>query len=75
MLMALNPEKQCIAQAEIDGVTEGQRLPNFADREHLPYVAALAKEVMRWHAVVPLGEYQSHTPTFQLIYTRTSLNV
>lgn len=56
MLMALNPEKQRIAQAEIDSVTEGQRLPSFADRERLPYIAALTKEVMRWHAVVPLGK-------------------
>ena len=57
MLMALNPEKQRKAQAEIDSVTEDQRLPTFADRGRLPYVAALVKEVMRWHAVVPLGEY------------------
>lgn len=56
MLMALNPEKQRLAQAEIDSVTEGLRLPTVADRNRLPYVAALTKEVMRWHAVVPLGE-------------------
>ncbi|KLO15615.1 cytochrome P450 [Schizopora paradoxa] len=56
MLMALNPEKQRIAQAEIDRITEGKRLPSFADRERLPYVCAMMKEVMRWHAVVPLGK-------------------
>lgn len=54
--MALNPDKQRIAQAEIDRITEGQRLPNFEDRSRLPYVSALMKEVMRWHSVVPLGK-------------------
>ncbi|KAF9036068.1 cytochrome P450 [Hymenopellis radicata] len=43
------------AQAEIDAVVGTDRLPTFADREHLPYVNALAKEVLRWNTVVPLA--------------------
>ncbi len=56
VLMAMHPDKQRKAQAEIDGVTEGLRLPTMADREHMPYVEAIMKEVARWHSVVPLGK-------------------
>lgn len=43
------------AQAEIDGVTGGTRLPNIADRSRLRYLDALCKEVLRWNAVIPYG--------------------
>ena len=33
----------------------GDRLPTFEDRDKLPYVAALFKEVLRWHQVTPIG--------------------
>ena len=57
MLYALAnyPEVQAKAQAEIDAVVGGDRLPHILDREHLPYVHALIKEVGRWHSVAPLG--------------------
>jgi cytochrome P450 len=51
--MALNPEVQAKAQAEIDAVVGNDRLPNFEDRDLLPYVHALTLEAMRWHSVVP----------------------
>lgn len=51
--MTLYPETAQNAQAEIDAVIGNDRLPCFADREHLPYVDALAKEVLRWNSVVP----------------------
>ena len=35
------------------------RLPTFEDREHMPYVNALVKEVLRWNPSVPLGRTQS----------------
>lgn len=44
------------AQAEIDRVVGPNRLPKFPDREELPYVNALVKEVLRWHSVIPVGE-------------------
>lgn len=54
--MALFPEVQKKAQAEIDTVIGNDRLPKFNDRDQLPYIDALAKEVLRWNVVVPLGE-------------------
>lgn len=54
--MALFPEAQKRAQAEIDRVIGTDRLPTFSDRDDLPYVNALVKEVMRWHSVAPTGD-------------------
>ncbi|KAK0185225.1 cytochrome P450 [Armillaria mellea] len=53
--MLLYPEVQAKAQAEIDAVIGDDRLPRFDDRERLPYVNALALEVLRWHTVGPTG--------------------
>lgn len=55
LAMALYPEVQKKAQAEIDEVVGSERLPSFADRDRLPYVEALIKEVLRWNPVAPLG--------------------
>ncbi|EPQ59616.1 cytochrome P450 [Gloeophyllum trabeum ATCC 11539] len=55
LAMTLYPEAQKRAHAEIDAVIGCDRLPTFADREHLPYVEALVKEVLRWNPVTPLG--------------------
>ena len=54
--MALYPEVQKRAQAEIDAVVGPNRLPDFQDRPSLPYVNAVIKESLRWHLVLPLGE-------------------
>ncbi|KAG0702313.1 cytochrome P450 [Suillus ampliporus] len=53
LAMSLFPDVQRKAQAEIDAVVGPDRLPSFADRDSLPYIEALAKEVLRWNAVVP----------------------
>jgi len=53
--MTLFPEAQAKARAEIDAVIGSDRLPSFADRDSLPYVEALVKEVLRWNAVAPAG--------------------
>ncbi|KAJ7137669.1 cytochrome P450 [Mycena epipterygia] len=53
--MALNPEVQAKAQAELDAVVGLHRLPTINDREHLPYVDALCKEVFRYHPIGPMG--------------------
>ncbi|KAF4601249.1 hypothetical protein EYR38_005901 [Pleurotus pulmonarius] len=60
LAMALHPEVASKAQQEIEAVVGTNRLPTFADREHLPYVSALTKEVLRWNSVVPLGPYIIH---------------
>lgn len=43
------------AQAEIDSVIGGERLPTFEDKERLPYCNAVFTETMRWGVPVPLG--------------------
>ncbi|KAJ3790675.1 cytochrome P450 [Lentinula aff. detonsa] len=55
LAMTLYPEVARKAQAEIDAVVGNDRLPTFADREHLPYVDAIVKEVFRWNVVAPLA--------------------
>jgi len=53
--MTLFPEAQKKAQAEIDSVIGTDRLPTYTDRDSLPFVEALVKEVFRWHVILPLG--------------------
>ena len=55
LVMTLFPEVQKKAQAEIDAVVGSDRLPSFSDRPNLPYCDAIAKEVHRWHVVLPLA--------------------
>ncbi|KAJ5994575.1 hypothetical protein N7451_010299 [Penicillium sp. IBT 35674x] len=55
LAMALSPEAQQKAQSEIDRVIGTSQLPTLADRDRLPYVNAVVKEVFRWHPVVPMG--------------------
>ncbi|EIW58805.1 cytochrome P450 [Trametes versicolor FP-101664 SS1] len=55
LAMALHKDVQEKAQSELDSVVGPDRLPTFADRESLPYIAALVKEVLRWHVIAPIG--------------------
>jgi hypothetical protein len=55
LAMTLFPSVQRKAQAEIDAVIGAGRLPQFEDRERLPYVNALVKETLRWLPVTPLS--------------------
>ena len=52
---AMHPDSQKAAQAELDAVVGPDRLPEFSDYEHLPYVRAFIKEMTRWHIVSPMG--------------------
>ncbi|KAJ4019711.1 hypothetical protein NW766_003469 [Fusarium irregulare] len=47
LAMLLFPDIQKKAQLEIDSVVGTDRLPNFEDRDRLPYVDALVKETLR----------------------------
>lgn len=49
------PEVQRKAQQEIDRVIGADRVPDFDDRDALPYVDAVWKEAMRWRAIGQLG--------------------
>ncbi|KAJ3729886.1 cytochrome P450 [Lentinula raphanica] len=51
----LYPEVQRKAQAEVDSVVGKDRLPSFQDRDSLPYIEALVKELYRWLPIVPLA--------------------
>ncbi|KAG1863085.1 cytochrome P450 [Suillus subluteus] len=53
LAMTLFPDVQKKAQAEIDTVVGPDRLPSFSDRPSLPYIEALAKEVLRWNVAIP----------------------
>ncbi|KAF8883964.1 cytochrome P450 [Infundibulicybe gibba] len=61
MAMALYPDVQRKAQAELDSVVGKSRLPDFTDRGSLPYVNAVIKELLQWHSVVPLGVAHAST--------------
>ena len=47
LAMVLYPDVQKNAQREIDTVIGRNRLPEFSDKENMPYVAAVMKEVLR----------------------------
>ncbi|KAJ6517274.1 cytochrome P450 [Mycena vitilis] len=49
------PEMQAKAHAEIDAVIGPNRLPTFEDRESLPYIEAICKELYRWLPIVPVA--------------------
>ena len=51
----LYPEVQIKAQEEIDHAVGQDRLPDFSDRENLPYVKCVLLETLRWHSILPLG--------------------
>ncbi|KAK1224075.1 hypothetical protein PQX77_008405 [Marasmius sp. AFHP31] len=53
--MALHPEYQLLAQKEIDRVVGSERLPDYGDKEKLPFVNALLAETLRWNPVTPLA--------------------
>lgn len=55
LAMVLNPEVYAKAQDEMTLVTGDTRLPVFEDRESLPYLECMLKELLRWHCPVPLG--------------------
>jgi cytochrome P450 len=54
--MSLHPEVQVKARSEIDQKIGTNRLPNYKDRESLPYLNALVKELLRWNPATPLGK-------------------
>ncbi|EDU45739.1 CypX Cytochrome P450 [Pyrenophora tritici-repentis] len=55
LAMVLFPETQRVAQEELDRVVGPGRLPEWEDEEHLPYLRAMMKEVLRWRPVNKAG--------------------
>ena len=52
-VIAIRPEVQKRAQAEIESVCGKNKLPTWEDRKNLPFVEAIYTEVLRWHPVIP----------------------
>ena len=48
LAMMMNPHVQRAAQEELDRVIGSERLPDFADRDSLPYLMAVMKETLRY---------------------------
>lgn len=46
--LATHPDVQRKARAEVDRVVGMDRLPEFADRDSMPYCEAVYRELMRW---------------------------
>lgn len=59
--MTLYPTVQEKARAEVDRILGTDRLPTIEDWDRMPYMAAVVREVLRWHPVIPLREFFSIT--------------
>ncbi|CEL54467.1 O-methylsterigmatocystin oxidoreductase OS=Aspergillus parasiticus GN=ordA PE=3 SV=1 [Rhizoctonia solani AG-1 IB] len=55
LLMTVYQHVQIKAQKEIDGVTNGKRLPEISDLQDMPYTRSVILEALRWLPVTPLG--------------------
>ena len=55
LAMALFPDVQAKAQAELDKVVGSERMPEYRDLEAMPYVRAVILETLRWMPSAPLG--------------------
>lgn len=57
LAMSLYPEVQKKGQEAVDAALGGDRLPDFNDFGHIPYVDAIINETLRWVTVVYLIFY------------------
>lgn len=53
--MTLYPEVQKACQEELNRVVGHERLPDFSDKDSLPYLSAVIKEVLRWRPAFPMA--------------------
>ena len=63
MLMALHPDVQKRAQAEVDDEVGRNQVAEYAQLENVPYLFAVMKEVLRFAPVGPLGVFSPHCTT------------
>jgi len=64
--LAAYPDAQRKAHAELDRVIGSSRLPTFDDEEQLPYIRAMAKEVLRLRPANNIGT--PHFTTADVVY-------
>jgi len=55
LAMVRNPKVFKKAQDELDRVVGKDRLPDFSDKDNLPYINAIIKEVLRWAPPLPIS--------------------
>ncbi|KAG6915074.1 hypothetical protein DXG01_013569 [Tephrocybe rancida] len=55
LAMALHPDVQEKAREELDRVVSHDRLPDFSDRDKLPYMDCLVWECLRWNPAVNIA--------------------
>lgn len=55
LMMTLHPDVGRRAQRELDEVVGSGRLPQFSDRDSLPYISAIIRECLRLFPVAPIG--------------------
>ncbi|KAJ7218143.1 cytochrome P450 [Mycena pura] len=55
LAMSLYPEVQKKGQEAVDAALGGDRLPDFNDFGHIPYVDAIINETLRWQPPLPLS--------------------
>ncbi|KAF5349315.1 hypothetical protein D9758_011802 [Tetrapyrgos nigripes] len=55
LAMVLHPQVLRKAQQEMDQVVGIDKLPTLEDRDRLPFLECVLKEVLRWNPPVPLG--------------------
>jgi cytochrome P450 len=73
LAMILHPEVQRKGQEEISRVCDSSQLPSYDDVNSLPYVTAIALEVLRWANPVPLSIIPSRSDfnqSYSLIFCR-----
>ena len=57
--MMLHPEVQRKGYEEISRICDSSQLPSYDDADSLPYVTAIALEVLRWAVTAPVGMIHS----------------
>ncbi|EIN11184.1 cytochrome P450 [Punctularia strigosozonata HHB-11173 SS5] len=55
LALTINPDICRRAGEELDAVVGRGRLPTLADRDRLPYIEAVYREVLRWGTPIPLS--------------------
>jgi cytochrome P450 len=55
LALVTHPSTLDAAHTEMDAIIGFDRTPTFEDEQHLPYMRALVKEVLRWRPVAVLG--------------------
>ncbi|KZT04130.1 cytochrome P450 [Laetiporus sulphureus 93-53] len=55
LAIVIHPEVFAKAQREMDKVVGEGRLPDYDDRDSLPYLECIIKELYRWNPPAPLG--------------------